>query len=173
MSYLLTIYALNLAQLFRFECFQHVVPIVLHGIDEHTMLMLMVVMRCQCVTVAMISMTMPNYDGWLCVAAHFGLAQLDFIAHLWKLHNHINTIEISHKLHSIASNQFSIFVLFFPAPDIHHSIFFFFHSFALSTHAYTHIKLFFCRCRFINSFDFFGPIFDGFVRNFRTIRMPK
>lgn len=61
-THLLTVHTLNLAQLFRLECFQHIVAVVLHGVDKHTVLMLMMVMRCQCVTVAMISMTMPNYD---------------------------------------------------------------------------------------------------------------
>lgn len=85
----MTIYALNLAQLLRFECFQHIVAVALHIVDEHTMLMLMMVMRCQCVTVAMISMTMPNYDRRL---NFFRLAQLYFIAHLQAMRKHSNQI---------------------------------------------------------------------------------
>lgn len=163
-THLLTVHTLNLAQLFRLECFQHIVAVVLHGVDKHTVLMLMMVMRCQCVTVAMISMTMPNYDWWLCVTAHFRLAQLYFIAHLFTKKKKTNR-----KFHiSNMVDRFFLFVLFFPALDGRRSIFTL-RSFDRTKHALTHTPqaFFCCRCRFINSLDiyfFFGPIFDCFVR---------
>lgn len=142
-THLLAVYTLYLTQLLRFECFQHIAAIILHRIDQHTVLMLMVVVRRQCVTVAMIAMTMPNYDRWLCVAAHFRLAQLDFIAHLrtqihkWK---HFPNSKIHMKCNS---SQFHFFFLF-NLPDSRHSFikcffsFFFICSFKLSTHSHTH-----------------------------------
>lgn len=150
---LLAIYALDLAQLLRFECFQHIVAVILHGVDKHTMLMLMMVMRCQCVTVAMISMTMPNYDRWLCVAANFRLSQLYFIAHLQskpQIHEHNQSFPFD------ATIRLKTIFNFFFCSFFRHQTFiirFFFLSFVhfnearthtrtFHTHTHTHVKLF-------------------------------
>lgn len=181
-THLLAVYTLYLTQLLRFECFQHIAAIVLHWIDQHTVLMLMVVVRRQCVTVAMIAMTMPNYDRWLCVAAHFRLAQLDFIAHLrtqihkWK---HFPNPKIHMKCNSSQFHFFFCSICLTPDIRLSNVFFFLFHLFVQTKHAlahtHTHIShtvahiqttsFFPCRCRFI---QFFFPMRRFSIISFRN-----